>query len=115
MAFAAMSGSQAYDYGARSRNGNFTAALLDCIESHGHLENMQTLLSSRVRAAVVAATSGPPWPKPQVPWVSSSVSSTSRYLVQLGSNLPLHPTLAPCITVGEVVGPLVTAIEKQVR
>ena len=115
VAFAAMSGSPAYDCGAHSRNGNFTAALLDCIESHGHLENIQALLSSRVRDAVVEATSEPPWSKPQVPWVSSSMGSTPRYLVQLGSNLPLHPTLAPCITVGEVVGPLVTAIEKQVR
>jgi hypothetical protein len=109
-----MSGSQAYDYGAHSRNGNFTAALLDCIHSHGHLENMQALLSSRVRDAVIAATSRPPWHKPQVPWVSSSMGSNPRYLVQLGSCLHLHSTLAPGVTLGEVVGPLVAAVEDQV-
>ena len=114
VAFAAMSGSPAYDYGAHSRNGNFTAALLDCIPSHGHLENMQALLSSRVRDAVVAATSKPPWPKPQVPWVSCSMGSTPRYLVQLGSTLTLHSAIALGVTIGEVVWPLVRAMEDQV-
>jgi hypothetical protein len=115
VAFAAMSGTEAYDLDGRNRNGIFTAALLECIRSHGHLENIQKLLSSRVRDAVIAATSKPPWSKPQVPWVSSSMGSTPRYLVQLGSNLPLHSTLAPGTTVGDVAVPLVRAMEEQVR
>ena len=114
MAFAAMAGSQAYDFAAHHRNGSFTSGLLGCIGSHGHLESVQ-LLAHRVRDAVVTATSRPPWPTPQVPWVSSSMGSTPRFLVQLGSNLPLHSTLAPGVTIGEVVGPLVSAIEDQVR
>jgi hypothetical protein len=76
------------------------------------LESIQTLMASRVKDAVVAATSRP---LPQVPWVSSSMGATPRYLVQLGFNLPLHSTLAPGVTVGEVVEPLVTAVEVQVR
>jgi hypothetical protein len=115
VAFAAMAGSQAYDFAAHNRNGSFTSGLLGCIGSHGHLESVQALLAHRVRDAVVAATSKPPWPMSQVPWVSSSMGSTPRFLVQLGSNLPLHSTLAPGVTIGEVVGPLVTAIEHQVR
>ena len=110
-----MSGSKAYDCASHSRNGSFTAVLLECIQSHGHLENIQTLLASRARDAVVAATSKPPWPKQQVPWVSSSIGSTPRCLVQLGSNLPMHSTLAPGVTIGDVVVPLVGAMEDQVR
>jgi hypothetical protein len=113
VAFAAMAGSQAYDFAAHNRNGSFTSGLLDSISSHGHLESVQ-LLAHRVRDAVVTATSRPPWPKPQVPWVSSSIGSTPRYLVQLGLNLPLHPTLAPGVTLGQVAGPLVAAIDDQV-
>ncbi len=71
---------------------------------------MRTLLQDHVRASVVDATSGA-----QVPWVTTSMDPTPRYLVQLGSNLALHSTLAPGVTIGEVVGPLVTAIEDQVR
>ncbi len=115
VAFAAMSGSRAYDCRSHSRNGSFTAALLECMQSHGHLESIQTLLASRVRDTVVAATSKLPWPTTQVPWVSSSIGSTPRYLVQLGSNLPLHSTLAPGVTIGEVAGTLVGAMEEQVR
>ena len=77
--------------------------------ARGHLDDMRTLLQDHVRASVVDATSGA-----QVPWVTTSMDPTPRYLVQLGSNLALHSTLAPGVTLGEVVGPLVAAIEDQV-
>ena len=109
VAFAAGSGSPAFEPEDTAGPRNFTAALLDCISARGHLDDMRTLLLDHVRASVVAATSGA-----QVPWVTTSMDPTPRYLVQLGSNLALHYTLAPGVTIGEVVGPLVSAIEDQV-
>ncbi len=114
VAFAAGSGFPAFqpEGTAEHKHSYFTAALLDSISNRGHLDDMRTLLQDHVRARVVDATRGA-----QVPWVTTSMDPTPRYLVQLGSNLALlvRPTLVPGVTVGEVVGPLVTAIEKQVR
>ena len=111
VAFAAGSGSRAFqpEGTIAHKHSYFSAALLDCISSRGHLDDMRTLLQDHVRASVVDATRGA-----QVPWVTTSMDPAPRYLLQLGSNLALHSTLAPGVTLGEVVGPLVAAIEDQV-
>jgi hypothetical protein len=111
VAFAAGSGSSAFvaDGTAEYRNSFFTAALLECISARGHLDDMRTLLQDHVRAKVVAATHGA-----QVPWVTASMDPAPRYIVLLGSCQPLHPVLAPGVTIGDVVLPLSQGLQEQV-
>jgi hypothetical protein len=118
VSFGAESGSKAYEGAAGNRNSVYTRALIERIDRDGHVVDVKTLLDN-VWETVVAASDGAVDDQgdaipPQVPWVSYSMRPMSRYLVQLGSTLPLHSAIALGVTIGEVVGPLVRASEDQV-
>jgi hypothetical protein len=110
VAFAAESGSVAFEAPPGMRNSCFTAALLECILARGHLDDMRALLQDHVRGKVVSATGGA-----QVPWVTTSMDSAQRrHIVQHASSLPLSPGGSGRVTIGDVAVPLLRTFQEQV-